>query len=523
VTTLVDGTDVFGLPTRFRGIAVGRTSPVWAPMTFAAVSAVAFLIIHPAVGDLWAARARASAVWHGVGLTYWFSWFGGGSTPGNYSVLTPYLSALLGVGLVGAIATVSITPLCWILVRDTSHPLAATWVATVTAGSNLWSGRIPFAIGSAVSVAAIIAVRNQRRAAAALGAVLAVLLSPVSGAFIALGLTGTLFASRSHRAISATTIAATAFTLGGIGVYFGTPGPEGYSAKQGAATAFVLLAFLVARPPKYLTVVIAVCLAACPVLIAIPNAMGSNFQRLVWISLPVAVVATATIRLSVALVACLLAVYSGALGAVNDVGLARLPMSSPAYYAPLVKELDSLPGMDNYRLEVVDDGTHTAAFALLDHVNLARGFETQTDNALNAVLRSRVGLNDVTYRAWLDANAVGYVAVDKTTVSDYPEYSLITTGDLGYLKTVWSDAHWSLMQVFAPIPVVPEPGRMLDADQSAMTIEVPCACVLSIRVRWSRFLIADSPDDVLPAQVRNDGHGWTVLRTAQAGRYVLHG
>jgi hypothetical protein len=491
-------------------------------MTFAAVSAVAFLTIHPAVGDLWAARARASAVSHGVGLTYWFSWFGGGSTPGNYSVLTPYLSAWLGVGLVGAIATVSITPLCWILVRDTSHPLAATWVATITAGSNLWSGRIPFAIGSAVSVAAIIAVRNQRRAAAALCAVLAVLLSPVSGAFVALGLIGTLFASRTHRAISATTIAAAAFTLVGIGLYFGMPGPEGFSAKQGAATAFVLLTFLVARPPKYLTVVVAVCVAACPVLIVVPNGMGSNFQRLVWI-LPVAVIASATIRLSVALVACVLAVYSGALGAVNDVGLARLPMSSPAYYAPLAKELDSLPGLDNYRLEVVEDGTHTAAFALLDHVNLARGWETQTDHALNAVLRSRVGLNEVSYRAWLDANAVGYVALDKTTVSDNPEYSLVTGGNLGYLKTVWSDAHWSLMQVAVPIPVVPEPARMLDAGQSAMTIEVPCACALSIRVRWSRFLTADSPGDAPPAQVRNDGHGWTVLRTAQPGRYILHG
>jgi hypothetical protein len=523
VTTLVDGTDVIGLPTHFRGVAVGRKSPVWAPMTFAAVNAVAFLTIHPAVSDLWAARARASAVLHGVGLTYWFSWFGGGSTPGNYSVLTPYLSAWLGVGLVGAIATVSITPLCWILVRETSHPLAATWVATITAGSNMWSGRIPFAIGSAVSVAAIIAVRNQWRAAAALCAVLAALLSPVSGAFIAIGLTGTLFASRSHRAISATTIAATTFTLGGIGLYFGVPGPEGFSAKQGAATAFVLLAFLVARPPKYLAVVVAVCLTVCPVLIVIPNAMGSNFQRLVWVLLPVAVVATATIRLSVALVACVLAVYSGAVGAVNDVGLARQPMSSPAYYAPLVNELDSLPGLDNYRLEVVDDGTHTAAFALLDHVNLARGFETQTDHALNSVLRSRVGLNEVSYRAWLDANAVGYVAVDRTSVSDNPEYSLVTASDLSYLKIVWSDTHWALMEVAVPTPVVAEPGRMVDAEQSAMTIDVPCACAVSIRVRWSRFLIAGSSGDAPPAQVSNDGHGWTILRTAQPGRYVLHG
>src|SRR4051794_41918021 len=62
---------------------------VAAPTIFAALSGIAFVILRPGVNDLWAARARASAVEHGVGLTYWFSWFGGGGAPGDHSLPRP--------------------------------------------------------------------------------------------------------------------------------------------------------------------------------------------------------------------------------------------------------------------------------------------------------------------------------------------------------------------------------------------------------------------------------------------------
>src|SRR5690349_23569826 len=108
----------------------------------ALVNGAAFLLVRPGVNDLWAARARASAARHGVGLTYWFGWFGGGSTPGNYSVLTPSLSALLTPELLGAISALVITVLAQWLLRPTPHGLAATYVVTLAAATNLWSGRI---------------------------------------------------------------------------------------------------------------------------------------------------------------------------------------------------------------------------------------------------------------------------------------------------------------------------------------------------------------------------------------------
>jgi hypothetical protein len=305
-----------------------RVRPSLYPHALALAGALAFLLVRPSVGDLWAARARQSAAAHGVGLTYWFSWFGGGSTPGSYSVLTPFASAVFGAALLGALATVAITPLCWRLVQGSPHPLAATWVATVAAGFSLWSGRIPFALGTAISVLALIAVRDQRRVLAVFCTVLAVLVSPVCGAFIALGLTGTYAYTRSHRAVSAIAILTAGFSLGVLALVFGAPGPEGFDAKQALIVAVGLLLLLLARPPRYLALVIYLSIAACPILLAVPNGMGSNFQRFIWIWLPVAVTATSGRRLRTAVVAGALALCSGALGTIHDLGVARDPMSS---------------------------------------------------------------------------------------------------------------------------------------------------------------------------------------------------
>ncbi len=505
------------------GFARRFTSPAVSPTLLAVAGALAFLIVHPAVGDLWAARARQSAASHGVGLTYWFSWFGGGSTPGNYSVLTPYLSVLFGAPLLGALATVAITPLCWRLVQGTNHAAAATWTATIVTACSLWSGRIPFAVGTAISVAALIAVRDRRPRAAALGTVLAVLTSPVSGAFIAFGLIGTLLTDRSYRLISATAIGAAGLSLGFVALLYGTPGPQGFRAWDAGLVGIALLMFLLARPPKSLAVVVLLALATCPLLVVIPNGMGSNFERLVWICLPVAVVATAGVRLPLALLTTALAVGSGVRGTVTDVRIAEEPSAAVSYYSSLIAELDTLPDMNAYRLEVVNDGTHTAAYALLNHAALARGYETQADNALNPVLSSKSALNPVSYHVWLENNAVGYVALPTVAVHVNPEYHLVSTVALPYLTAIWSDSSWTLMRVSRPDPIVAAPARMLDADQSNIEIDMPRVGQTHLRVRWSPYLRADGPDDAPPAMLADDGYGWTVLIAPRPGRYVLHG
>jgi len=488
----------------------------------AVLNAIAFLIVRPGVNDLWAARARANAAGHGVGLTYWFSWFGGGSTPGNYSVLTPYLSALFSPELLGAMAAVAITPLCARLLRGTRRPLAGTSMATAAAGINLWSGRIPFILGCALAVGALLAVRAGRRVPAILLTTLSVFASPVSGAFLALGVAGTFLESKKHREISAITVVTVAVGLGVVALAFGTPGPEHFSYPLFAETVAGLLLFLVAHPPAWLRRTIYLSLVTAVVLLVVPNGLGSNFARLAWFILPVAVVATSGRRLWIALLATVPVVLTGADGTVSDLRNASLAVSQPSYYKPLAQELDRLHGLVNYRVEIVTHGAHAAYDALLDHAMLARGWETQEDNAQNKTLLNRA-LNSTSYKIWLDNNSVGYVAIPRTKKSKSPEYKLVSAGDLDYLTLAWQSVDWSLFRVADPTPIVAPPQLVLKYSQSQLTIRVPCACTFNVRVRYSKFLRAQAAATKISAAVLNDGYGYTSVRTTMAGDYVLQG
>jgi hypothetical protein len=494
-----------------------RQRPAAAAAIFAVAAAVAFVIARPPVGDLWAARARASAAAHGVGLTYWFSWFGG-TVPGHYSVVAPYLLRFIDAASLGALSTVVITPLCHRLLLGSRHAVLGTWLAAIGSAFSLWSGRVPFALGSALMLVALLAVRAERRCAAAIAGGLAALVSPVSGAFLVLGLTGVLLHDSRHRASAAAASIAAGVCLVAVAGYFGTPGPEGFQPLQATVAGAAIALMLITRPPPYIRTVLVASLAACPVLALVPNGMGSNFERFAWICLPVAVAATSGVRSLLTAICAGLAVLVGVIGSIHDLVVAAQPMSNIAYYDNLIAELDQINGLANFRVEVVPDGTHVAAYALLDHAQLARGYETQSDNALNRVLTSPT-LNAVTYKTWLDENAVGYVAIDNTTLKNSSEDQLVRSGTDPYLHEIWSDQHWRLFAVSTPTPIVSPPARVIDADQSELQISTPQAGSLELRVRWSRFLHVIGPHRT--GQLTPDGQGWTTLVAPRAGRYTI--
>lgn len=497
-----------------------RAEPRVVAVLFSAVAAAAFLIVSPPVGDLWAARARASAAIHGVGLDYWFAWFGG-TVPGQYSVLAPYLARLLDVGLLGAAASVVVTFLTARLVRGSHHPVAATWAAAIGMGFSLWSGRVPFALGTAGMIATLLAVRHARRYTAVAAGVVTALLSPVSGAFLVLGLAGVIAHDRRRRLTAILTAGSAALCLLIVALYFGLPGPEGFPILHAAAASGAVAAMLLARPARYVRTVLLVSLLACPVLLIVPNGLGTNFERFTWICLPVATVATAQARLVIARLAPVLGLLAGIVGSAHDLAVAADPMSSPSYSAGLVSELDRLDATADYRLEVVPDGTHVAAYALLNHAQLARGFETQEDHAVNSVLYSST-LTPASYRTWLDQNAVRWVAIDTQTLTGSPEDTLVRHGRLRYLHRIWSDAHWTLFEVTAATPIISRPARIVRAGQAAMEIAVPTPGQYALHVRWSRFLQLRSGQGQL-GDIKPDSHGWTTMFAPTAGRYQLTG
>jgi hypothetical protein len=492
------------------------------PTAVAVLNAAAFLVVRPGVNDLWAARARASAVSHGVGLTYWFSWFGGGSTPGNYSVLSPYLSALLTAELVGALSAVAITLSSAVLLRGTRYPVAGTAVATVAAGINLWSGRVPFLLGTAFAVAALVAVRNQNRVAAGIITVLSIASSPVSGAFLALALAATFITAKPYRRISVTTLATIVVSLGVVGLAFGAPGPQHFSWQLFLEAIGALVLFLLARPPELLRCVIWLSMLTALAMWLIPNGMGSNFGRMIWFCLPVAVVATGGRKLWMSLLLVCPVLLSGANLTVSDLRGAGNPIASKWYYTPLARELDNISGLTSYRLEVVAEGAHAAYDALLDHAMLARGWETQEDNALNRTLKSST-LDATTYKIWLGNNSVGYVALPRSKPETYPEFALVSSGKLPYLHEVWKSPDWTLYRVSDPTPIVAAPQKILTYSQSKLILRATCACTFSVRIRYSRYLRADPVTGSGRATIVTDRSGYTSMTTSVPGDYVLHG
>lgn len=506
-----------------------------APTLFIALNAVAFLLIQPGVPDLWAARARASAAREGVGLTYWFGWFSGGATPGNYSVVTPYLCAAIGTELLCALAAVVAMALISVLVRGVRYETAAAWAGAVGMLSNLWSARVPFLLGSVFALGALIALRRGKRAATVGLTLLSVLATPTPGAFLVIGLSGTFLTTRTkaYRPIIAYAVVTVGVALLGVLVLFGGPGPEPFNPWLVFELAWGLGCLWLAWPADHIRTTLWVSVLALLALWLIPNGLGSNYARFIFAPLPVMVLATSQRRQQWAVLAVAPALVMGIIGTSFDLVHATAPVSSPSYYKALVTRLDQVGDMRNYRLEVVNHGAHTGDDTLINHFMLARGWETQEDTALNKVLLEGP-IDPITYKVWLDNNAVGYVALPTTPVKKYPEYQLVKDHPPRYLHRIWSSHDWQLFRVDNPTRIVGQPGAVLAHEQKSMTISVPCACTLPVRVRWSKFLAATLQVrdrhgelvDAVPqvqAKVNDDGMGWTKITTTRPGTYVMRG
>jgi hypothetical protein len=512
---------------------IRRELPWLAATVAAALNALAFALIAPNVNDIFAAVARESAALHGVGLKYWFSWFGGGSTPGSYSVLTPYLSAALGAVPLAALATAAITPAAWLALRDTPHPVAGLWVATATAALNLWSGRVPFALGCLFSVLVAIFLMRRRAWPAAVFAVLTVAASPVSAAFLGILLAGLFLARREWRHICLAVALPLGVALIAVATLFGQPGPEPFNFLQLLQLVACLALFLIASPPDWLKASIWLTLVAGPLLLVVPNGLGDNLLRFAWYCLPAVVVATSVRPLRVVGLAVVLPLVFSTKQSVGDVFAGSSKTASPNYYTSLTRELDTLrTPLLSYRLEVVEDGTHTASYALLDHAMLARGYEYQEDNALNKVL-SDPKLDATQYKLWLDNNAVGFVAISSTHRKMSPEYALVSEHRPAYLVPEWFDDKWTVYRVQDANAIVKAPVTVTAFSQAKLVLRVPCACKFTVRLHNPENLravltppartAAAKHTETVRAKLQDDGFGWTTMTTPKPGVYTLSG
>src|SRR6201999_340500 len=91
----------------------------------------------------------------------WLSWYSG-SAPGDYSILTPKFTAVLGVATSAALSVVVIALLARPLLAGLPRARSGVYVAVACAVCNLWSGRVPFSLAAAVSLGALLALRRDR-------------------------------------------------------------------------------------------------------------------------------------------------------------------------------------------------------------------------------------------------------------------------------------------------------------------------------------------------------------------------
>ncbi len=486
-----------------------RAAPAW---TITAAAGVVYVIAAPASTDL-AAAAYRSNLFGRVGFTLWDnSWYGGHHLLA-YSLLAPALGALIGPQPLTAISMTLVVGLFTVLLRDLVPPraarIASIWLAA-GAAVGLLANRVPFDLGLAIGLGALLAARaaRERRSTGAVAlawglagalALTCSAASPVAGAFLALALLAWAIAERSPR-----TLALALLALAPIAVLTAMF-PEGGSQPFVGSAFYPALAgvlFLLAATParaRALRVGTLLYAGALVASFAVPTAVGGNVDRLgALFAGPLAacvLVDRAGLARRALLIAALPLIYWQVNAPVADFLAAHSdPGVNASYYAPLLGELRALDvgyAGRPARIEVVPGRNHWEARWVAPAVALARGWERQLDTRENALFYDEArSLTTADYRAWLSREAVSYVAL-----ADYPlDYSARAEARLlrgadppAYLREVWRSPHWRLFAVLDPRPLVEAPASVTAMSSDSFTIDAPRAGNFAVRIHFTPY------------------------------------
>jgi hypothetical protein len=494
--------------------------PVVISSALTALGAVVWVTVFPRVGtDLPAALARAGWASRYPGAAYLFSWYGG-FHPAGYSLLAPYVLAVVGVRpAMAAAAVISAVLLTVLLVRHrVPRPrAAAVWVA-VALWTELSAGRAPFTLGLAAGLGCVVAadVRRERPAgrlaAAGALALLTCLLSPVAALFLCV--VAAAFAVAGRR-VQAVVVAVPAVLPLGAMAAFSDAGTQPFTMQNWLPPLIAAAGVLLLVPRRWLMVRAGALFYGLGVLLtlAVPSLIGSNVSRLgeLLIGPLLAGMGNARYRwlLAPALVAA--AVWQVAQPAA-DLTQGNAPPYAPQT-AALVRELGALRA-DTARVEAVPQYGHWESQELADAAPLARGWERQLDIERDPLFYDG-SLDPATYHGWLRYNAVRYVALSTATPDPAAagEASIIRAGQ-PWLVPVWHDAYWRLYLVTGTSPLASQPATVTGSTPAQITLRMARAGTTVVRVHWSRWLRAGD------AVVARRG-AWTSLTVPRPGRYVL--
>jgi hypothetical protein len=453
------------------------------------------------------------------GLLPWSTqWYGGDSLL-SYSLLAPVLGAVVGINVLGALAAVVSTALVCRLFPDVEDA-GQRWcrllfaVATV---ANLVIGRTAFALGLGLGLAALWAAQADQRTLAGTCAVLCSLTSPLVAVFLLLVALAWLPSRQGRRALPL--MLAVLGPVVGVVVAHGGGGRFPFPIWHMLILEATAAAGLLWIPRRYAVIRRAVGIyAACSFLLfLIPNAVGGNMLRMATlIAAPLAALAVAGRGrpLAVAAVVALLAGWQLPPVAVAVAGSINDPSASSGYFRPLLAALP--PGVPQGRLEIPLTRSHWESYYAARRYPLARGWERQLDVQRNAILYYR--LTPASYRRWLDANAVAFIAVPDVPLDPAGQYEAdLLQHPPTWLQPVWHNRHWRLWRIIGARALASSPGLVTDLDVSSFTVRFTTAGSSIVRVRWSPLLRIDAGTGCLS----RGADGWTRLQTPQAGSLTV--
>jgi hypothetical protein len=508
---------------------------------------VVYLIIAPYSPDLAAASYR-SDLFARSGFTLWDnSWYGGHHLPA-YSILAPPLGALIGPRVVAAISMTIAVALFTVILEDRFPRRAVRWASVwlaIGASVSLLSSRVPFDLGLAVGLGALLLAQRRRLWLALLTSILCALASPVAGAFLALAFLAWGLAGPSRRWPATLTLAAL-LPIGLLAVVFPEGGSQPYAASAfyPALLGVIVLGALIPpgqRPLRIGALLYGIALVGSYVL---STAVGGNADRLGSLFAgPVAacVLAGAAPRSRPGVALLVLApflLYWQVNASASDFAAASgNPADEASYYAPLLGELGTLGvgyGGRPTRIEAVPVSVHWEARWLAPHVMLARGWERQLDQYRDGLFYDEsTPLTPARYQAWLSENSISYVALPEDATLDYSavaEAHLLRSGQLTYLREIWHSAHWRLFAVIDPRELITPPATLSSLTEDSLTVQAPRPGTYTVRVHYTPYwalasgsgCVAQAPGDWTEIQARRPGNLHVVIRFS-VGRIFSQG
>ncbi|WP_405771743.1 hypothetical protein [Streptomyces sp. NBC_01538] len=506
-------------------------------------------------GDLAAQVAWAEFAKMYPGSAYNLFWYGG-LHAANYSLMSPYLMAAIGVVATTMLSGVAATVLGAELVARTGvrNPL---WPA-MAVGFSLWcqviSGRSTFVLGTAFGMAAVLAVVSGRGArhlaVAAVCATLATTGSPVAGLFV-LVVGAAYFLTRDWGRAAALLVPPVA-VVGVTTLLFPFEGEQPMPFTRIWPPVVLCAIIVLTAPSAWRTLRLGAAVYALGVVLCylIPTPIGTNVERLSELAAPATLLAIMMYRTEQRQGTGAQGAGEGEAGAeARDEEAPRSLLPRPSWMPPLphpwftsrrrvvalglamaiavswlsgktiadivtnttvpewavktdgvVNELKRL-GAEETRVEVVPARDHREAAILAPYINMARGWNRQADvergrlfyEGHGGTAEPEGGFSASAYKAWLSQWAVGFVVL----VNGEPDgpaklEHALVTSGPSYLQPVWEDANWKIYRVKNATPLVDRPATVVSADGANLVVRMPRAGAVTVRIAFSPWLWAEN-------------------------------